>query len=74
MQPLPRRHVLAGTKQDVELLNTIIGQMDGNCFCLLGEFVVPGVRTSLALFKDEYDALAVTEAEQPEKDLIHTFF
>ncbi len=50
--------------------------MEGNCFCLLGEFVVPGVQTSLSLFKDEYEALAreEDEAEQPERDLVHTFF
>jgi NADH-quinone oxidoreductase subunit F len=65
-----------GTKKDIDLLETIIGQMEGNCFCLLGEFTVPGVRTSLSLFRDEYEALAVAEddAEQPQKDLIHTFF
>lgn len=65
-----------GSKKDVELLDTIINQMDGNCFCLLGEFVVPGVRTSLALFRDEYEALAGEEDEVVgQKDnLIHTFF
>ncbi len=47
-----------GTMEDVAMLTNIIDQMDGNCFCLLGEFVVPGVRTSLALFKAEYEALA----------------
>lgn len=57
-----------GTKEDVELLNTIINQMEGNCFCLLGEFVVPGVRSSLELFKAEYDALA---QDQPEQNLAH---
>jgi NADH-quinone oxidoreductase subunit F len=46
-----------GTPEDVELLETIIGQMEGNCFCLLGEFVVPGVRSSLNLFRDEYQSL-----------------
>lgn len=64
-----------GTKQDIELLETIIGQMEGNCFCLLGEFTIPGVRTSLDLFRDEYEALAVAEEDaQPQKDLVHTFF
>lgn len=65
-----------GTKEDVELLNTIIHQMEGNCFCLLGEFVVPGVQTSLTLFRDEYDALAKeeNEVEQPEQSLVHTMF
>ena len=64
-----------GTKQDVELLNTIIEQMEGNCFCLLGEFVIPGVRTSIELFRDEYEALAreESEVEQPEKNLVHTY-
>jgi NADH-quinone oxidoreductase subunit F len=64
-----------GTEQDVELLDTIINQMEGNCFCLLGEFVVPGVRTSLELFRDEYEVLARDghETTQPEQDLVHTF-
>jgi len=51
-----------GSQEDVELLETIIGQMEGNCFCLLGEFVVPGVRTSLGLFRAEYEALAAAPA------------
>ncbi len=65
-----------GTKQDVELLETIIHQMEGNTFCLLGEFVVPGVRTSLNLYRDEYEALAVAEEDsfRPQKDLAHTSF
>jgi NADH-quinone oxidoreductase subunit F len=45
------------SQADVELLDTIIDQMEGNCFCLLGEFVVPGVRSSLQLFRAEYEAL-----------------
>jgi NADH:ubiquinone oxidoreductase subunit F (NADH-binding) len=58
------------------MLTTIIDQMEGNCFCLLGEFVIPGVRTSMKLFGAEYEALAVAEEEvvQPERNLIHTFF
>ncbi|MDM8530102.1 NADH-quinone oxidoreductase subunit NuoF [Anaerolineales bacterium HSG25] len=65
-----------GTKQDVDMLGTIIGQMEGNCFCPLGEFVVPGVRTSLGLYMDEYLEMVAgnEEASQPQKDLIHTFF
>jgi NADH-quinone oxidoreductase subunit F len=64
-----------GTRSDVELLSTIIDQMEGNTFCLLGEFVVPGVRTSLSLYREEYESLAIAEeeTEQP-RDLIHTFF
>jgi NADH-quinone oxidoreductase subunit F len=61
-----------GTKHDVEMLNTIVDQMEGNCFCLLGEFVVPGVRSSLKLFRDEYEALAdeANEVARPEQNLI----
>ncbi len=50
-----------GSQKDVELLETIIGQMENNCFCLLGEFTIPGVRTSMTLFRDEYEALAKEE-------------
>ncbi|HEX9921092.1 MAG TPA: NADH-quinone oxidoreductase subunit NuoF [Anaerolineae bacterium] len=62
-----------GTKHDVEMLNTIVDQMEGNCFCLLGEFVVPGVRSSLKLFRDEYEALAdeANEVARPEQNLIY---
>lgn len=64
-----------GSKEDVQLLETIIGQMEGNCFCLLGEFAVPGVRTSLNLFRDEYEALAVAEKETAsQKSPVHTLF
>ncbi len=64
------------TPADVEILNTIIEQMEGNCFCLLGEFVVPGVRTSLDLFRAEYEALAQNKPEeaQPATNLVHRFF
>jgi NADH:ubiquinone oxidoreductase subunit F (NADH-binding) len=57
------------------MLSTIIEQMEGNCFCLLGEFVVPGVRTSLKLFGPEYEALAINEESdsQPQKNLVHLY-
>ena len=62
-----------GTHQDVAMLTTIIDQMEGNCFCLLGEFAIPGVRTSLNLFGDEYEALAKpeNEVEEAQQNLIH---
>jgi NADH-quinone oxidoreductase subunit F len=66
-----------GAKSDVQMLDTIINQLVGNCFCLLCEFVIPGVRTSMNLFRDEYDALAREENEVAETEphnLIHTFF
>jgi len=62
-----------GSPADIELLHTIIGQMEGNCFCLLGEFVVPGVRSSLELYQAEYEALASNDnqEEQPVQNLVH---
>jgi NADH-quinone oxidoreductase subunit F len=65
-----------GSKEDIQLLNSIIEQMEGNCFCLLGEFVIPGVRTSMKLFGAEYEALAVNEPGengQPQKNLVHLY-
>jgi NADH-quinone oxidoreductase subunit F len=43
---------------DVNLLLNIADQMDGNCFCLLGEFSLSPVRSSIQHFRDEYEALA----------------
>ena len=61
------------TKADVEMLTTVTDQMEGNCFCLLGEFAIPGVRTSLELYKDEYLAMAKEEdeVEQAQQNLVH---
>lgn len=62
-----------GTKKDVELLTTITDQMEGNCFCLLGEFAIPGVRSSLELFGDEYENLVKdnVEEEAATPNLVH---
>lgn len=67
-----------GTQKDLDLLTTIINQMEGNCFCLLGEFVVPGVKTSIELYESEYKAMLIEEKEPTngasKHDLIHAFF
>ena len=44
-------HAEAG---DVDLLLDIADQMDGNCFCLLGEFSISPVRSSIQHFWGEY--------------------
>jgi NADH-quinone oxidoreductase subunit F len=41
---------------DVDLLLNIADQMDGNCFCALGEFSICPVRSSIRHFRDEYEA------------------
>jgi NADH-quinone oxidoreductase subunit F len=43
-----------GRPGDVDLLLDIADQMDGNCFCLLGEFSISPVRSSIQHFRDEY--------------------
>lgn len=47
-----------GQAGDVDLLLDIADQMDGNCFCLLGEFSISPVRSSIQHFRDEYERLA----------------
>jgi NADH-quinone oxidoreductase subunit F len=46
-----------GQADDVNLLLDIADQMDGNCFCLLGEFSLCPVRSSIQHFRDDYEAL-----------------
>ncbi|MCS7259723.1 MAG: NADH-quinone oxidoreductase subunit NuoF [Anaerolineae bacterium] len=41
---------------DVELLLSIADQMDGNCFCALGEFAICPVRSSIQHFRPAYEA------------------
>ena len=51
-------HMLAGRGRpgDTELLLSITDQMEGNCFCLLGEFAIFPVRGTIERFRDEYEA------------------
>ena len=46
-----------GQLDDVDLLFNIADQMDGNCFCLLGDFSVSPVRSSIQHFRDDYQTL-----------------
>jgi NADH-quinone oxidoreductase subunit F len=50
-----------GRADDVDLLLDISNQMDGNCFCLLGEFSICPVRSSIQHFRDEYERIANSE-------------
>jgi NADH-quinone oxidoreductase subunit F len=43
--------------QDIDLLLDITKQMaGGRCFCLLGDFATSSVRSSIKLFRNEYEA------------------
>ena len=45
-----------GTQADIDLLDSVAGQMQNKCFCLLGEFSIAPVMSSIKLFRDEYRA------------------
>lgn len=45
---------------DVDLLLNIADQMDGNCFCALGEFSICPVHSSIRNFRAEYEAKLTT--------------
>jgi NADH-quinone oxidoreductase subunit F len=51
-----------GKPGDIERLHAIYNQMAGNCFCLLGESAVMPIKSALALFPEEFEALT----HQPE--------
>jgi NADH-quinone oxidoreductase subunit F len=42
------------TLADIDLLDSVAGQIQNKCFCPLGEFSIAPVQSSLALFRDEY--------------------
>jgi len=42
------------SRADIDLLDSVAGQIQNKCFCLLGEFSIAPVQSSLALFRDEY--------------------
>ena len=45
-----------GARADIDLLDSVAGQMQNKCFCLLGEFSIAPVQSSIELFRDEYVA------------------
>jgi len=51
---------------DVAVLADVIAQVDGRCFCPLGEFALSAPRSTMALFADEYAAKAPAPAGVPQ--------
>jgi len=51
-----------GTPADIDLLDSVAGQMQNKCFCLLGEFAIAPVMSSVRLFRDEYLAKVKRDA------------
>jgi NADH-quinone oxidoreductase subunit F len=44
-----------GTADDIALLGDIVGQIDGKCFCPLGEFALSAPRATLQHFRADYE-------------------
>jgi NADH-quinone oxidoreductase subunit F len=55
-------HILArintgkASKEDVDLLKTVAGQIQNKCFCALGEFSISAVLSGLQHFRADFDA------------------
>jgi NADH-quinone oxidoreductase subunit F len=43
--------------EDIPVLHDIYKQMEGNCFCLLGESAVMPIKSALELFPEEFESL-----------------
>ncbi len=52
-------------KADIELLNTVAGQIAGKCLCPLGEFAVTPVLSGLQTFRADFD-LHAADAPKPK--------
>jgi NADH-quinone oxidoreductase subunit F len=52
-------------KADVDLLQTVAGQIQGKCLCPLGEFAVTPVLASLKAFRADFDAHTTDGAPKP---------
>jgi NADH-quinone oxidoreductase subunit F len=52
-----------GSRADLDLLQDVAEQIEGKCFCLLGEFAPSAVTSGLKLFREEFEA-AVSHSEQ----------
>jgi len=44
-----------GSKDDLDLILDICDNMEGNCFCLLGDACAIPVRSAVKIFRDEFD-------------------
>jgi len=66
------RRIASGTAgpEDIDLLNTVAGQMVGKCLCALGEFSTMAVMTGIKQFREDFEARLQQQAEAlPEREL-----
>jgi NADH-quinone oxidoreductase subunit F len=60
-----------GTEDDISLLLRLTDNMDGKCFCLLGESALVPVRTSIQRFREDYERHVVEGKCPYELHLAH---
>lgn len=70
------RRIASGhaSEDDIDLLNTVAGQIAGKCLCALGEFSVMAVQTGIQQFRPDFDksigqsviSQSVSEGTSPE--------
>ena len=63
---LKRINAGQGNPNDVELLDKVAKQIQNKCLCALGEFSIQPVMTSIAKFRQDYDAKVVPQAAPVE--------
>lgn len=59
-----------GLPEDIPTLHGIYRQMAGNCFCLLGESAVMPIKSALALFPQEFEAIVTETSRHPARHAI----
>jgi NADH-quinone oxidoreductase subunit F len=55
-----------GTREDVDLLDAVAGQIAGKCLCALGDFSTTAVRSGIAKFRADFEA----KTEKQEIELV----
>ena len=60
-----------GEAKVIPTLHDIYNQMAGNCFCLLGESAVMPIKSALALFPQEFEALLKANGSAHKIPLVH---
>jgi NADH-quinone oxidoreductase subunit F len=57
-------HEGTATAEDIDLLDDVAKNMQGNCLCALGEFSTMAVRSGLALYRADFDAAIAAGQER----------
>jgi NADH-quinone oxidoreductase subunit F len=58
-----------GGAEDIALLDDLVRDIDGKCFCPLGEFALSAPRSTLKLFRADYERAAGIATATPEHEV-----